>query len=119
MTGDEELPGRGRSSDARAAALAHYPHEPAPGPVPVTSGVGFPIVSSDSPSLEALSRRVRGARAAVHLQRHRPASALPLAKARHSLIVALEDYVTALETRRLPVPHTLKLELQLHHDLFD
>jgi hypothetical protein len=42
-----------------------------------------------------------------------------MASARHGLAVALVDYVTALETRSLPVPHTLRRELQLHRGLFD
>ena len=81
------------------------PDPPAPAPRP--------------PSLDTLSGRVRAARAAVERLRHGPANCPPMASARHHLLVALEDYVTALETRRLPVPGALRRELQLHRNLFD
>jgi hypothetical protein len=34
------------------------------------------------------------------------------------MLSALEDYIGALETLRLPVPYALRDELRLHRDLF-
>jgi hypothetical protein len=69
--------------------------------------------------LAVLSRRVRAARSAVQLQRSGAANSPPLTDARHLLLVALEDYVTALEARGLPVPQGLRRELDSHRVLFD
>lgn len=69
--------------------------------------------------LPVLSRSVRNARAAVHQYRHGRVVPAELANARHELIVALEAYTSALEERRLPVPHALHTELLMHRRLFD
>ncbi|CAN5878584.1 hypothetical protein BH24ACT15_BH24ACT15_37950 [soil metagenome] len=85
----------------------------------MTSGLGRPVGSPQPPPLDVLSRRLRADRAAVQLLRPGPAGSPRMASARRCLLVALEDYVTALETRGLPVPHTLQRELRLHRELFD
>jgi hypothetical protein len=74
--------------------------------------------SSPGLPLDVLSRRVREARAAVHRHRHGPVASNELAAARRDLMLALEDYTTALEQRCLPVPYALRTELQLHRQLF-
>ena len=70
-------------------------------------------------SLTMLSRDVREARAAVHVQRHGPVVATELATARRALMIALEEYTSALEQRHLPVPHALHMELDMQRQLFD
>lgn len=70
-------------------------------------------------AIDALSQDVRDARAAVRRHRHGPATSPDLTNARRNLTVALEDYITALERRHLPVPHALRAELQMHRQLFD
>lgn len=69
--------------------------------------------------LGLLSRRLRDARARLHVQRHGPVASAELNGARRDLVRALTDYTTALEERRLPVPYALRLELQLHGRLSD
>lgn len=71
------------------------------------------------PPLNVLSRSVREARAAVHQHRHGPVVPTELAGARRELILALQDYTSALEDRHLPVPSALRAELRLHSQLFD
>jgi hypothetical protein len=66
-----------------------------------------------------LSRGVRDARATVHMHRHGPVVATELANARRALTIALEEYISALEQRHLPVPHALHMELEMHRRLFD
>lgn len=68
--------------------------------------------------LDALSARVREARAAVRVQRNRPVASPELAMARRRLVLALEEYTVALEERHLPVPSALRTELRLHRQLF-
>jgi hypothetical protein len=68
--------------------------------------------------LEILSRRLRHARETVHRHRQGPAGSTELAEARHDLVMALEDYTSALEARGLPVPPSLHTELRLHRRLF-
>lgn len=70
------------------------------------------------PSLDVLSQRVREARAAVNTLRQQQVRPDTMVSARHCLLAALDDYVGALETRRLPVPPPLKRELDMHHLLF-
>ena len=70
-------------------------------------------------SLDELSRKVRDARAAVHRHRHGPVVPADLASARRELVHALQEYTSALEERKLPVPSALRAELQLHRRLFD
>lgn len=85
----------------------------------MTSGPSRPMASPSPLPLDVLSRRVRAARLAVHGLREGPANGPSVVSARRCLLVALEEYVTALESRRLPVPHALQQELKLHRDLFD
>jgi hypothetical protein len=68
-------------------------------------------------SLELLSERLRDARAVVNVLRHGPGGTRTMVSARHCLLIALEDYVTALEVRQFPVPHALQRELRLQRDL--
>lgn len=75
--------------------------------------------SSQPPPLGLLSKRLRDARARLHVQRHGPVAAAELDSARRDLVRALTDYTTALEQRRLPVPRALSLELRLHGRLSD
>lgn len=70
-------------------------------------------------SLESMSRRIREARTAVDRCRNGPVSRDELADARHELMLALRDYVAALERKNLPVPWRMQAELKLHRDLFD
>jgi signal transduction histidine kinase len=71
------------------------------------------------PPLDVLSGSVREARAVVRQRRHGRIEQKELAEARHALIAALEEYTVALEQRRLPVPHALRAELEMHRQLFD
>lgn len=71
------------------------------------------------PSLDVLSQRVREARAAVNSLRQQQVRPETMVSARHCLLAALDEYVGALETRRLPVPLPLKRELDMHHLLYD
>ena len=71
------------------------------------------------PALDVLSGSVREARAVVRQRRHGRVEPKELAQARHALIAALEEYTVALEQRRLPVPHTLRAELEMHRRLFN
>lgn len=73
----------------------------------------------DTPSLAVLSWRLREARAAVLRLRSGPVDSKDVVNARHRLMEELESYVAALEAQRLPVPHRLRAELQLHEHLFD
>lgn len=66
--------------------------------------------------LRVLSAEVRTARSAVQRGRRAPASA-GLERARHDLVLALEQYVDALDVRCIPVPHSLRTELMLHKSL--
>ncbi|HEY0949775.1 hypothetical protein [Nocardioides sp.] len=70
-------------------------------------------------SLDGLLRRVHRARTAVDGFRHLQGARNQLADARHDLMLALQAYVDALETRKLPVPWRMHAELKLHRDLFD
>lgn len=69
--------------------------------------------------LDVLSHRMRVAREAVHQRRQGHAASPELASARHGLVIALDDYIAALEKRHLPVPNTLRAELRLHKQLLD
>lgn len=71
------------------------------------------------PSLAVLGRSVQEARAVVRERRHPPVVPADLAQARRLLVAALSDYLAALEARRLPVPHALRSELEMHRRLFD
>ncbi len=74
---------------------------------------------SRQPSLTALGRTVRDARAEVHRRRHGTVAPQQLTDARRALITALEAYTVALEKQRLPVPSALRSELRMHRDLFN
>lgn len=68
--------------------------------------------------LDELSQRVRQSRAAVHLMRQQRVAPEAMINARRALLQALDDYVAALERRKLPVPPALKSELDIHRALF-
>lgn len=63
-------------------------------------------------SLQALGNEIHDARSAHQRHRRSPASA-DLENSRHHLVLALENYVAALEDRNLPVPRSIHAELQL------
>lgn len=69
--------------------------------------------------LGALGKRLRDARAAVDEHRAGHAGSVEALCARRSMLEALEDYIGALEARRLPVPYVLRDELRLHQQLFN
>jgi hypothetical protein len=71
----------------------------------------------EDPPLSVLSKRLREARAAVHEHRQGPANSPGVVKARHRLLLELEMYIAALESRRLPVPHPLRAERELNRRL--
>lgn len=66
--------------------------------------------------LQALRDHVSTTRSALRRHRTSPASA-SLESARHDLVLALENYVSALEDRNLPVPRSIHTELTLHKGL--
>ena len=75
--------------------------------------------SAETPTtipLNALSEAVRISRTAFQRSRQGPVSR-ELDIARGHLVLALAQYVSALESRHLPVPHSLRAELQLHKGL--
>lgn len=71
----------------------------------------------EDPPLDVLSKRLRQAREAVHEHRQGPANSPGVVKARHRLLLELEIYIAALESRRLPVPHPLRAERELNRRL--
>ena len=72
-----------------------------------------------TPPLDVLRGSVREARAVLRQRRHGRIEQKELAEARHAaLVAALEEYTVALEQRRLPVPHSLRAELEMHRQLF-
>jgi hypothetical protein len=77
-----------------------------------------PAHPPEDPPLGVLSQRVRDARAAVHEHRQGPVNSTDAVNARHRLLLALEAYIAALESRRLPVPHPLRAERELNRRLF-
>ena len=71
--------------------------------------------------LGTLVRRVREARTQVSERRHGltgHAGHLEFTHAQRDLWQALEAYVNGLELEGLPVPRTIRSELQLHRELF-
>ena len=70
-------------------------------------------------TLGILASRLREARTAVAEHRHGPVGSDAAAGSRRVMLRALEDYIGALETLRLPVPYALRDELRLHQQLFD
>ncbi len=68
--------------------------------------------------LGALSERLRDARDAVAEHRHAPVGSESAVSSRRTMLSALEDYIGALESMRLPVPYALRDELRLHRQLF-
>jgi hypothetical protein len=64
-------------------------------------------------TLDELSRRVRDARTSVQENRRGAANSPDIVAARRRLLEELEQYVGALESRRLPVPPALRAELAL------
>jgi hypothetical protein len=70
------------------------------------------------PQLETLAARLRSARAAVAEHRHGPVGSQAVVGSRRAMLGALEDYIEALESLRLPVPYALRDELRLHQQLF-
>lgn len=69
--------------------------------------------------LETLATRLRDARESVAEHRHGPVGSEAAVGSRRTMLVALEDYIGALEAMRLPVPYALRDELRLHQQLFD
>jgi len=69
--------------------------------------------------LNVLAVRLREAREFVAQHRHGPVGSEAAAGSRRMMLQALEDYIGALEARRLPVPYALRTELRLHQQLFD
>ncbi len=85
-------------------------------------GLGQPprlSAAAELPSLGELGVRLRDAREAVAAQRGGPVGSEAVARSRRMMLRALEDYISALETLRLPVPYALRDELRLHQQLFD
>lgn len=76
----------------------------------------MPSVQHD---LEVLAVRLREARSAVAEHRHGPVGSDAASSSRRTMLRALEDYIHALESLRLPVPYALRDELRLHQRLFD
>lgn len=68
--------------------------------------------------LGMLAVRLREAREAVSEHRHGPVGSEAALGSRRMMLQALEDYIGALEERRLPVPYALRDELRLHQQLF-
>jgi hypothetical protein len=69
--------------------------------------------------LNLLASQLREARVAVAEHRHGPVGSEAAVGSRRRMLQALEDYIGALEARRLPVPYALRDELRLHQQLFD
>ena len=76
-------------------------------------------LGSDPAPLRVLAIRLREARDAVAQHRHGPVGSEAAVGSRRMMLQALEDYIGALETLRLPVPYALRDELRLHQQLFD
>jgi hypothetical protein len=77
-------------------------------------------VSGSAPlPLNLLASQLREAREAVAEHRHGPVGSEAAVGSRRRMLQALEDYIGALEARRLPVPYALRDELRLHQQLFD
>lgn len=76
-------------------------------------------MSSNQHSLDLLAHQVREARRRVAEQRRGPANGAAVVEARRRLREDLERFVTALESRNLPVPPALRDELALHQRLGD
>ncbi len=68
--------------------------------------------------LGTLAGRLRDARDAVAEHRHAPVGSEAAVSSRRMMLSALEDYIGALESLRLPVPYALRDELRLHQQLF-
>ena len=68
--------------------------------------------------LGTLAGRLRDAREAVAEHRHAPVGSEAAVSSRRTMLTALEDYIGALESLRLPVPYALRDELRLHRQLF-
>jgi hypothetical protein len=68
--------------------------------------------------LGILAVRLREAREAVSEHRGGPVGSEAALGSRRMMLRALEDYIGALESRRLPVPYALRDELRLHQQLF-
>jgi hypothetical protein len=77
-----------------------------------------PAERRTSPPLGVLAERLREARARVGEHRTGAAGSSEALDARHSVLAALDDFITALEARGIPVPYLLRDELRLHRVLF-
>lgn len=75
--------------------------------------------TSEKLPLGMLALRLREAREAVAEHRHGPVGSEAAVGSRRVMLHALEDYIGALESLRLPVPYALRDELRLHQQLFD
>ena len=70
-------------------------------------------------SLDLLALQVREARRRVAELRRLPTNTAAISEARRRLLDDLQRFVTALESRNLPVPPALRDELALHQRLGD
>lgn len=77
------------------------------------------ISPPDPAPLNVLAVRLREAREAVAEHRHGPVGSEAAVGSRRRMLQALEDYIGALESLRLPVPYALRDELRLHQQLYD
>ena len=68
-------------------------------------------------TLASLAQNVREARDKVRTMRAPPVDNAGLLSARHALLGAMEAYVEALTSRRLPVPHQLHDDLRLLREI--
>lgn len=76
------------------------------------------VMTKTMPDLGALAVRLREAREAVAEHRHGPVGSEAAVGSRRLMLQALQDYIGALESMRLPVPYALRDELRLHEQLF-
>jgi hypothetical protein len=74
---------------------------------------------SEPAPLHVLASRLREAREAVAEHRHGPVGSEAALGSRRMMLQALEAYIGALESLRLPVPYALRDELRLHQQIFD
>jgi len=69
--------------------------------------------------LSVLDLRLREARQAVEERRDGASGTADVLFARQALLLAMEDYVSALDRHGLPVPYLLRDELRLHAQIAD
>ena len=99
--------------------MTSVPREPDERPEPAPSMRAGGLHAVDPATLVTLAGKLREARTAVARHRHGPVGSDAASSSRRIMLRALEDYIGALETLRLPVPYALRDELRLHQRLFD